>query len=101
MVSDKEKHASSHEIHTHTYTGRPPHNSDMICESCVTQEAPNSGKKDTVQCGLFAASVEVQFLESGFFYPLRSVMIDRLQSSIWEIHRFQAFQFLYIQMDKN
>lgn len=37
MVSDKEKHASPppHEIHTHTYTGRPPHNSDIVCESCV------------------------------------------------------------------
>ena len=35
MVSDKEKHASPPPRNTHTHTGGPLHNSDIVCESCV------------------------------------------------------------------
>lgn len=104
MVSDKEKHASPPpspwNTHTHIHRATSPQLRHSLWVLCC-RRPPSLGRRTRSSVACFAASVEVQFVESGFFYSLRSVMIDRLQSSIWEIHRFQAFQFLYIKMDKN
>lgn len=79
-------------IHTHTHIHRrtSPQLRHSLWVLCC-RRPPSPGRRTWSSVACFAASAEVQFLELGFFYPLRSVMIDRLQSSRWEIHGFQAF----------
>lgn len=76
----KKTHASPCPAPTHTHTGTTSPELRRESVSPMLQEAPCPGGGTWAGMPCFALPVEVQFLESGFFHPLGSVMTARLQS---------------------